>query len=587
MSRLDEILALPSITHALVQGSPEWDAFRLQHRGASEAAAATGLSKKVKRNDLLHAKHTGLPREFSEWLRANVLDKGHEVEASARPHVEQKIGDDLYPVTRSRGNLSASCAGLTMDDRIAFEHKQWNEDLAAMVGAGILPDEHMPQCQQVLLVTGAQVLLFVVSDGTPDKMVSVEVTPDREWWERIVAAWDQFDADLAEYELPPAAGALVVAASVQALPAVSVKVEGEITVIDNFPAFEKALRDFLEHRLIRSPKSDQDFADLDVQIKAMKGAEAALESAEVQMLAQIVAVDTAKKAKDMLAKLVRDNRLMAERLLSTEKDRRRAEIVIGGAQALKDHVDNLNRRLGRPYMPPEMAVADFAGAIKGLRSLASMEDAVAVRLANAKIAANETADRIEINLRHLTENASEYKALFPDTSAIVLKKPEDLQSLVTARIAEHRAAEERRAAELAERERARIRAEEQERADREARERQQAEARAAATPAPTVAPTQPTAAAPIASPAVSSQAANVVPMGTRAPTDSGARLRLGEINARLAPITLTADGLATLGFEPVATEKAAKLYRASDLERICAALIKRLMQTGAECQQAA
>jgi len=49
-------------------------------------------------------------------------------------------------------------------------------------------------------------------------------------------------------------------------------------------------------------------------------------------------------------------------------------------------------------------------------------------------------------------------------------------------------------------------------------------------------------------------------------------LRLGQINERLAPIALTADGLARLGFAPVATDKSAKLYRQSDFLGICAAL---------------
>ena len=40
---------------------------------------------------------------------------------------------------------------------------------AVNVGRLALPEEHMPQCQQVLMVTGAEKLLFVVSDGTPDK----------------------------------------------------------------------------------------------------------------------------------------------------------------------------------------------------------------------------------------------------------------------------------------------------------------------------------------------------------------------------------------------------------------------------------
>ena len=45
------------------------------------------------------------------------------------------------------------------------------------------------------------------------------------------------------------------------------------------------------------------------------------------MLAQIQTVDQARRTKDALHKLVRDNRLMAEKLLSAEKERRKSEIV--------------------------------------------------------------------------------------------------------------------------------------------------------------------------------------------------------------------------------------------------------------------
>lgn len=60
--------------------------------------------------------------------------------------------------------------------------------------------------------------------------------------------------------------------------------------------------------------------------------------------------------------------------------------------------------------------------------------------------------------------------------------------------------------------------------------------------------------------------------------DTGARIKLGEINARIAPLSITADGLAELGFPHVATDKAAKLYRESDYPRICEALIQHLTQ---------
>jgi exodeoxyribonuclease (lambda-induced) len=51
-------------------------------------------------------------------------------------------------------------------------------------------------------------------------------------------------------------------------------------------------------------------------------------------------------------------------------------------------------------------------------------------------------------------------------------------------------------------------------------------------------------------------------------------MRLGQINERLAPIALTADGLARLGFAPAATDKSAKLYHEADFPAMCAALIR-------------
>jgi len=59
---------------------------------------------------------------------------------------------------------------------------------------------------------------------------------------------------------------------------------------------------------------------------------------------------------------------------------------------------------------------------------------------------------------------------------------------------------------------------------------------------------------------------------TPGPADDGERLTLGAINARLALISVTVAGLSQLGVEPVATDKAARLYRACDFPAICRAI---------------
>lgn len=72
---------------------------------------------------------------------------------------------------------------------------------------------------------------------------------------------------------------------------------------------------------------------------------------------------------------------------------------------------------------------------------------------------------------------------------------------------------------------------------------------------------------------------------TRPPAESTATIRLGQINERLAPIALTAEGLASLGFQPVGKDRAAVLYRLADLESIVAAIVKHLMNVGAGLAQ--
>ncbi|QTK37306.1 HNH endonuclease signature motif containing protein [Xanthomonas citri] len=47
---------------------------------------------------------------------------------------------------------------------------------------------------------------------------------------------------------------------------------------------------------------------------------------------------------------------------------------------------------------------------------------------------------------------------------------------------------------------------------------------------------------------------------------------VGQINAKIAPLTITADGLAQLGFLPVTTERASKLYDAAQLAAMFSAM---------------
>lgn len=573
--------------HELLPNTPEWLAHRATCFNASDAPAMLGCGLKT-RSELLREVHTGLAREVSSYVQERVFDPGHRFEEMARPLAEEIIGEDLGRVVGSLDvglskPLGASFDGITFMDDVTFEHKRLNAELRAVFDqidqgarvADVLPKMFRVQMEQQFMVAEEATRgLFMASEWRGEELVEERHC----WYEsdpalraEILAGWKQFDADLAAYVPPsPATVEKIVAEAVEALPSVSVRVEGAIVIHENFDAFEKAARQFLDTRLIREPKTDQDFADLDGQIKAMKGAEAALETAEAGWIAQIDQVSNAKRRKDMLQKLIRDNRLLSEKLLASEKERRRGEIVAGGIKALADHIASLNKRIGKTYMP--QVPADFGGCIRGLKSLASMEDKVSVELARAKIAANDVADRIALNLRTLNERA-DLAFLFPDVAQIVVKATDDLQALVASRIAAHEAKETARV----EAERARIRAEEEDKAQREAAQKLAAEQAAARAISQAAAPgaVATAAPAPVSAP-VAAPPAPVVARPAPVAADTGERINLGQINERIAPLSITAAGLAALGFEHVATDRASKLYRACDFSRMVAAMTNHL-----------
>lgn len=450
----------------VTQGSPEWKALRTNHNTASEAPAMMGKSKYQTRSALLEQKATGMSEEVTPAQQA-IFDRGHAAEAAARPIAEEIIGEELFPATAldDDGVLLASFDGVTMLEDVIWEHKLINDKLRAAT-VDTLEEHYKIQMDQQLLVSGAEKCLFMASDGTKEDINYLWYTaiPDR--LAAIKAGWEQFRADLAEYK-PRKQEQATTGATAEDLPAVSVQVSGDLSIVDNFDRFETELNAFIEDRLIRDPKTDQDFADLDNQVKQLKKAEDALDAAEAQLLAQVEAVDSAKRRKDMLHKLARDNRLMAEKLVKSQKQAIKLEIAQQGKQAVEDHGAKVQTTLDG-YTLPRVPM-DFNEAMKGKRTIATLRDAADNEVARAKIAINEYADAIRTNAKIIAEAG--YEFLFADRQQLVTAEPAHLKTIVSARIAEHK--EKERQKEEARREQ--IRKEEQAKAEREAQQKADAE----------------------------------------------------------------------------------------------------------------
>lgn len=569
----------------LRQGSSEWLAHRAQHYNASDAPAMMGCSPYKTRDELIRELATGISAEVSAETQS-IFDAGHRFEALARPLAEEIIGEDLYPVTGVNGKLSASFDGLTLMYDFGFEHKSLNNDLRAAfdaIEAGdpacdnsrLLPLHYRVQMEQQLHIAGAERILFMASKWSGDQLVEVRQCwywPDMDLRAKILAGWEVLAQDVANY-VPQAVEVKPIGRTPENLPALRVEVTGKVV--------SSNLAEYKEHALAvfkginRTLESDQDFADAEKVVKWCGDIEDRLQATKEHALSQTASIEELFNAIDTIAAEAKRTRLELDKLVKARKEQIREEIVTEGRGALAAHIASLNTRLGKPYMPA--IPADFAGAIKGKRTVESLRDAVNTTLAHAKIQANEIADRIQVNLNTLRELASDHAFLFADTSVIVLKAPDDLTMLVKSRVADHKQAEANRL----EAERERIRAEEAARLEREQAEAnrihqaQQPQQVLKAEPAPVLADATDRGPAVIESPRGGAMGARQA--AAAAPAGETATLKLGTIGERLG-FTLTEAFVSdVLGIKPSGKDKRAVLYRESDFPRICDALSRHVL----------
>ena len=461
----------------LIQGSADWHAHRAKHFNASDAPAMMGCSSYKSRSDLIKELATGITKEV-DLATQRRFDDGHRFEALARPLAEEIIGEDLSPCVGVKGKYSASFDGLTFMHDQAFEHKSLNNALREAMFDGCtgadLPMEYRVQMEQQAMVSGCERILFMASkwEGEEAEELAEErhcwYEPDAELRAQIIAGWEQLERDVAAYE-PEAVKPEAVGQAPETLPALRIEVKGEVTA-SNLEAFKATAL-----TAIRSVNTelvtDQDFADADKAVKWCEEVESRLASAKEHALAQTESIDHLFRTIDEISEEARQVRLKLTKLVKSEKEARKEQIVLQAKKDLDKHIGAMERRLealdDRPCHFPVIA-ADFAGAIKGLKSLDSMRDKVAVTLTNAKLEASQVADKLEANRKHLMQADGDWISLFADFWTVGTKEAEDFQILAAHRIGQHKQAE---AARL-EAQREQIRQEEAERLVREAAEKE-------------------------------------------------------------------------------------------------------------------
>jgi predicted phage-related endonuclease len=422
------------------QGTPEWLAARASSDGtASEAPAMKGKSKYQSRQELLTQRKTGITKDVDSFTQA-IFNKGHDTEAKARPLAEEIIGDELSATTimvEIDGlKLLASLDGITFDDSVIFEHKLWNEPLAEQVRSGQLEEHYTIQMDQELLVSGASKCLFMVSDGTRDKNVSMWYESSQEKFDTLIAGWKQFHKDLADH-VPTIEAVKPKAQAILALPSLAIQIKGEVT-LSNLPEFKEAATAFIAN-INTDLVTDEDFANAEANVTFCKEAEENIEATKKSAIAQTASIDELMRTLDFISAQLRDKRLDLSSKVKTEKENRKLQIIKAAQDDLAKHFTALSAEI-KP-IALNTTPADFAGAIKGKKTITGMQGAVNQVLADSKITLDATARDIRTKQAWLKENADGYQFLFADIQTVIYKPMDDMQVLVKSRIAEHKQVE--------------------------------------------------------------------------------------------------------------------------------------------------
>ena len=183
----------------LAQGSPEWLAYRLAKRNASESAAVLGLSPWTTPYQLWLQKTRRAVQSVSY-----AMQRGTDLEPAARLAYEAQTGLVMQPLVLEAGEYSASLDGMTLDGDLILEIKcpmrGSRSDLWQDVSAGVVPEHYLVQVQHQLMVSGATQAHLWVFDGERGVLHAIE--RDEGWMHRIRQGWDAFQRYL-DADTPP------------------------------------------------------------------------------------------------------------------------------------------------------------------------------------------------------------------------------------------------------------------------------------------------------------------------------------------------------------------------------------------------
>lgn len=183
------------------QNTPEWLELRKSKIGASDAPVIMGDSPWTTPYQLWLEKtgqSEGRPQNYA-------MRRGHEMEPIARDYFQRATGMWFEPevvISSERDWMMASLDGISLGGGELLEIKNPGVEDHEEAKKGRVPKKYVAQNQHALCASGGN-LLYYFSYRSPEDTATVEVKPDLEYIEKLLAAEEEFMRCVKEGTPPP------------------------------------------------------------------------------------------------------------------------------------------------------------------------------------------------------------------------------------------------------------------------------------------------------------------------------------------------------------------------------------------------